>query len=65
MKPNLGPVTTGELLDELDKRNEVGQRAKFQNNVNDTTELIKKLRQSFIVRVQGLQYRSADNEIAQ
>lgn len=59
-EPLLGVATTKELLDELDARNVGGQRPVHPNTMAQTADLIKKLRQAFIIRKHGLEYRTVD-----
>jgi hypothetical protein len=57
---NLGLAQTRELLDELQARNEGGQRPKFSNNMDQATAHIQKLRIAFMLRDGGLEYRTVD-----
>jgi hypothetical protein len=56
--PFLGSITTRELLDELDARNVLGQRAKFKSAMDQAGEHIRKLRVGFAQRDGGLDYRT-------
>jgi len=56
----LGLARTRELLDELQARNEGGQRSKHTNNMDQATAHIQKLRLAFMLREGGLEYRTVD-----
>lgn len=57
---HLGTYTTEQLLQELDDRNEVGQRHHHAIHNEQVAELLRKLRLSFSQRPGGLDHKRED-----